>query len=257
MRPFYALLIVLFFACSAPTYAQNASRETDKIIIFAAASLTDVLSDIAHHYEMKTNKKWAISFAGSSALARQIQQGAPADIFISADEIWMNEVQKTNDIDPTSRINLLSNDLVLITSSSSPLTSFDVNEASLAQVDLSQRITTGEVNSVPIGHYAKQALSFFNQWEHFKPALIETDNVRASLNLVSRREVGLGIVYATDAALMKDVKIIATFPATSHDPIIYPIALTRHHSTDANDALRFLTSEDARAIFTSYGFKTP
>lgn len=257
MRAYFCLSALLFSLLTPVVQAQDASSKSQDVVIFAAASLTDALTDIATAYEKKTQQKWRLSFAGSSTLARQIQQGAPADIFISADVDWMNELEKSNVLEPSSRLDLLANELVLVRAVQTHSDKIALNASTLAQLDLLSRIATGEVRSVPVGRYASQALTYFQQWERFKPHLVETENVRAALTLVMRGEVGYGIVYATDAALVPQLSVLGTFPAASHEPIIYPMALTRTHSSLAQEAFAFLQSDVANHIFTHYGFTKP
>jgi molybdate transport system substrate-binding protein len=255
MRPLSLLSFALAFLLPYTTHAEESA--TQPVVIYAASSLTDALNDIAQTFERQTHVHLNISYASSSTLARQITQGATADLFISADQQWMDDVEHHDMIDATSRAILLRNDLVMVAAKSAGFTPQNIDAHNLAQLDVQHRIATGEVTSVPAGMYAKQALSYFGQWQHYQPKLVETENVRAALTLVLRGEVDLAIVYATDAAQFPYLDIIGTFPAASHDDIAYPIALTRQHQHDAEAVYHFLRSAEAQQIFARYGFQMP
>jgi molybdate transport system substrate-binding protein len=204
-----------------------------------------------------TGKAVTIVYATSPALARQIEGGAPADIFVSADLEWMDYLEARKLIRPDTRFDLISNSLVLIASSDSPL-AFDVT----ALHDLSGplgdgRLAIGEVTATPIGRYAKRALEQLGLWQGVADRLVQTENVRVALTLVARGEATLGIVYASDAKVEPKVKVVATFPASSHQPIVYPAALTadaRHQ--DAAALLQFLRSPAASSAFIELGFSS-
>ncbi len=226
----------------------------DDIKLYAAASLTDALTELSATYQ-KANPKITIkkSFAGSSTLAKQIENGAPADIFISADNDWADYLVKRGLLANESRKKLLSNDLVLI----APLASetqvlldpaFNLNTA------FTGRLCTGDTASVPVGKYAKQSLTHYAWWDKISPRIVGTEDVRTALAFVERAECSLGIVYKTDAQLSKKIKVIATFPAASHSPIEYPGALTKNASAEANAFWAFLQTDEANAVFTRYGF---
>jgi len=195
------------------------------------------------------------SYAGSLALARQLEQGAPADIFASADQESMNYAASKNSIRPDSRFDLLQNKLVVIASKNSKVQSLAFTPDAFKTALGSGRLSTGEVNTVPVGRYAKSALEKLGLWRDIEPRLAMSDNVRAAMSFVARDEAPLGIVYATDAAADANVKVIATFPADSHAPIIYPFALT---ATSKNPAaakfLDFLRSDAAKPSFEKQGF---
>ncbi|HXW19232.1 MAG TPA: molybdate ABC transporter substrate-binding protein [Roseiarcus sp.] len=226
------------------------------IVIFAAASMRTALDEIAAAFRAETGTEAKISYGGSLALARQITQGAPADIFVSADEESMDEAVKGGAIKPETRFNLLGNSLVVVANRNSPLDSVALTPSAIDAAIGSGKLATGEVNSVPVGKYAKQALTNLGLWEDVAPHLAMTDNVRAALAFVARNEAPLGIVYATDAAAEPTVKVVAVFPASSHKPIVYPVALTAaSDSPSAVGFLHFLSSPPARSIFTRQGFQ--
>jgi len=234
---------------SAPAVAQDKG-----IIVFAAASLKNALDEANAAWQRETGRKAAISYAGSNVLAKQIEAGAPADIFVSADLDWMDEVASKGLIDPASRTNLLGNALVLI----APKDEGDVG-ALKPGVDLAValkggRLAMGNVAAVPAGKYGKAALEKLGAWESLKDRIAQAENVRAALLFVSRGEAPLGIVYRTDAASDPGVRIVGTFPEGTHPPIVYPVALTRTAQPDAKAFLDFLRSSKARPVFERQGF---
>jgi molybdate transport system substrate-binding protein len=234
--------------------AEAAEQGTD-VVVFAAASLKNALDAANAQWQTDTGKKVVVSYAASSALAKQIEQGGPANVFISADLEWMDYLAKKDLIDPASRSNLFGNRLVLIApkGKASPLeikTGFD-----LAKVVGDGRLAVGQVESVPAGKYAKAALSNLGVWDSVAGKLAQTENVRAALALVAHGEAAAGIVYQTDAAADKAVEIIGTFPEDSHPPIIYPGALTKSGANEnAASLLNFLKSEKAKPFFEAQGF---
>jgi molybdate transport system substrate-binding protein len=197
----------------------------------------------------------AASYAASSALAKQIEQGAPADLFISADTEWMDYAAARNAIATPSRINLLGNSLVLIAAKDSRMGQVTIAPGfDLAKLAGDGRVATGDVNAVPVGKYAKAALQKLGAWSAAEAKFAFGENVRAALLLVSRGEAALGIVYATDAKVDPGVKVVGTFPADSHPAIVYPVALTAAAKPEAAGCLAFLRSSVAKAIFEKYGF---
>ena len=195
-----------------------------------------------------------ISYAASSALAKQLEQDAPAHIFISADLDWMDYVEKKALIDTNSRSNLLGNALVLIAPKDSAA-AIDLKQgADLGKLVGNGRLAMGNVNSVPAGKYAKAALEKLGMWPQVASKLAQAESVRAALLLVSRGEAPLGIVYQTDAASDPNVKIVATFPANSHPPIIYPIALTTKATDEAKSFFSYIKSPKAAPLFEAQGF---
>jgi molybdate transport system substrate-binding protein len=227
-----------------------------EIVVFAAASLKNALDEIAATWAKETgNPVPKISYAASSALAKQIEQGAPANLFISADLDWMDYLAGKNLIKPDSRFNLLGNKIVLIAPKDSKIDSVTLTGSDLAKALAGGRLSMAGVDAVPVGKYGKAALEKLGAWNDVKDHLAQAENVRAALLLVARGEAPLGIVYRTDAAAEPGVKIVATFPEDSHPPIIYPAALTKDSSNpDANGFLDFLRSTRARTSFEKQGF---
>ena len=230
--------------------------------VFAAASLTDAMKDISAAWQKQGHPAPTMSFTSSSTLARQIEQGAPANIFASADENWMDYLQKRNLIVNESRRNLLSNSLVLVVPASArpkgaaPVTiepGFDL--AGLLGRD--GRLATGDPAHVPVGIYAEQSLRKLGLWDAVSGRLAPSDSVRAALLLVERGEAPAGIVYSTDAAVSPGVAIAGIFPASSHDPIAYPFALVRGQDTpEARALLAFIEGPEGHRIFEARGFVT-
>lgn len=238
----------------ADAHAQK--TDTSTITIFAAASLRNALNDAAKAYEKSTGNKIVISYAGSSALAKQIEQGAPADIFISADLDWMDYVQKKNLIKTDTRFNLLGNRLVLIAPKDSTVSLKIAKDFPLAATLGANHIAMANVKSVPAGKYGHAALEKLGVWKDVEPKVAQADNVRAALALVAQGEAPLGIVYETDAAAEPKVKIVDAFPADTHPPIIYPIAIiAASKNADADTAfVNYLKTPEAHAFFTKQGF---
>jgi molybdate transport system substrate-binding protein len=238
--------------CLAPL----AARAEDKgPVIFAAASLKVALDGVNAAWKRATGKSAVISYAASSALAKQIEQGAPADMFISADEDWMDYLATRKLIKADTRFDLLGNSLVLIAPKDSTLTAKIAAGFPLAALLGDGRLAMADTQSVPAGKYGKTALETLGVWDGVKDKLAQAENVRAALALVSRGEVPLGIVYATDAKSDPKVKVIDIFPETSHPPIIYPAAIIAASTqADAGAFLTFLKSTTARSIFAAQGF---
>jgi molybdate transport system substrate-binding protein len=247
-------LLILATALTAPLgFAADAQREP--LVVFAAASLTDVLQQVGPLYTRQSNVPVKFSFAASSALARQIESGAEVDVFFSADNDWMNYLQDHKLIDAATRADLLGNRLALIAPSDSKVRlKLDRGARLLAALGPDGRLATGDPDSVPVGKYAKAALTNLDVWPAIEPRLVRADNVRVALMYVARGEAPLGIVYATDAAVEPRVRIVDVFPESSHAPISYPVAATSKASADTASFLTFLRSEAARAIFTRAGF---
>jgi molybdate transport system substrate-binding protein len=241
--------LVVWLTLALPAFAD------DKLVVFAAASLQTALDSAAAAYHAQGGGEVAISYGGSLALARQIVAGAPADLFASADEPSMDEAVKGGAIRAGTRIDLLSNRLVVVAPRASAINELPLNADALGRAIGEGRVATGEVNTVPIGKYAKASLTKLGLWDVVEPHLAMTDNVRAALAFVARAEAVIGIVYATDAAADSDVKIVATLPADSHPPITYPFAITQtSHNPAAETFLKFLESPAAGAIFKGQGF---
>lgn len=221
------------------------------ITVFAAASLKTALDQIATDWEKSHGDKVLISYAGSSNLARQIQAGAPADLFISASTDWMDAVEKSGDIDPATRADLLGNTLVLVGHGTPPKAEI----ADLPRLVGDGKLAMALVDSVPAGQYGKQALEKLGLWDKVQGHVAQADDVRAALKLVATGEAPLGIVYGSDAVAEKGVSVVATFPTDSHAPIIYPAAVTKSADTpEAAVFLKALKEQPARGIFEAQGF---
>ena len=240
---------ILFLGFAVPVQA------ADAVTVFAAASLTNAITDVGNLFAGKGAGTVTPSFAASSTLARQIENGAPANLFISADEDWMNYLAAKRLIVPESRVDLLGNKLVLIAPAESTL-DVDIKPGfPLAQLIGQERMATADPDHVPVGKYARAALEKLGVWKDVEGRLARADNVRAALALVERGECPLGIVYATDAAISKKVKVVGIFPADSHPPIIYPAALVVGRDTPVSRSfLDFLKTPEAKAVFEKYGF---
>lgn len=249
-----AALLVL--AVMAPAFAETPAPAAPQIVmIFAAASLKNALDDAVAAYKAKTGTGVTVSYAASLPLAKQIEAGAPADIFISADVASMDYLADQNLIRQETRSNLLGNRLVVVAPKSSALQSLPFTKEAFAKAIGAGRIATGDVASVPAGKYAKAALEKLDLWSLTEPHLAPSENVRAALVFVAREEAPLGIVYATDANAEPKVKIVATFPETSHPLIVYPVALTASAAGEAPaQLLAFLKGPEAAPAFIREGF---
>jgi len=246
-RQFIAILLA---ATASPALAAD-----PPIVVFAAASLKNVLDAAGTLFQLATGTEVKISYGGSLALARQIEQGAPADLFISADEDSMDEAAGKGAIRKETRADLLTNALVVVAPADSKLATLDLTADALNAALGNGKLSTGEVTTVPVGKYAKTALTKLGLWDIVAPHLAMSDNVRSALEFVARGEAALGIVYSTDAAAEPRVKVVATFPEDSHPRIIYPIALTANATNPV--ALKFVTflrSDAGRKLFESRGF---
>jgi molybdate transport system substrate-binding protein len=239
-------------AFAAPACAQD-------LTVFAAASLQNALEDVSRQYQAKSGRTVRFSFASSAVLARQIEQGAPAAIFASADEQWMDYLAKANLIVPESRRTLLGNRLVMVAPAGTT-TRVDLRPgfdfAALLGAD--GRWATGDPASVPVGRYAQEALTHLGVWNFAQTRLVRTENVRVALAYVERAEVPIGIVYETDAAISPKVRVAGVFPADSHKPVTYPFALiAKNDSAAAREFLEFLNSSGVRETWRRHGFSTP
>ena len=251
-----AWALIVLTGQSAP--ARSAANATP-IIVFAAASLKTALDRIAADWRAESGNKAAISYAGSAALAHQIEHDAPAEMFFSADLDWMDYVARKGLIKPDTRSNLLGNRLVLIAASDNPV-ALDARPDGRLGLDLATvlgrdgRLAIADVRSVPAGKYGRAALEHLGAWPSVAGRLAQTENVRAALLLVARRAAPLGLVYQTDAAADRSVRVVALLPAEAHPPIVYPVALTAKATATAANLLGFLRSGKARAHFTAEGF---
>lgn len=248
---------VVFSACergaSTPSKTTDARRQ---ITVFAAASTADVMRTIAETHEKRTGVQVVFSFDSSSTLAKQIKAGGPAEVFISADQKWMDDVDAAGSLAKGSRIDLLANRLVLVAPKDRPFEArlakdFDFDK-SLPDV---RRIAIGDPAHVPAGRYAKQALEWLGWWQALEHRLIPASDVRAALRLVELGEADAGIVYSTDSRVSGKVRLIAEFPQESHEPVRYPAALTVRHTPDAAAFLRSLRDVEATVVFETAGFQ--
>ena len=245
----------LMFAALIAFAVAPAARADDRVVVFAAASLKTALDAAAAKYSADGGAEVVDSYGGSLALARQLVAGAPADIFGSADEASMDEAAKGGAIQAETRVDLLSNTLVVIAPKASPAETLSFDRDAFANAIGDARVATGDVGTVPVGKYAKAALLKLGLWGSIEPRLAMTSDVRAALAFVARGEAGFGIVYATDAAVEPNVKVVATFPADSHPPILYPFAITAGSKhPGARKFFAYLQGPGARAIFAGQGF---
>lgn len=233
------------------------AAQAQELTVFAAASLTDAMRDVSALWVQAGHPAPRMSFGSSSTMARQIEQGAPANLFASADEKWMDYLAEKSLIVAETRKDLLGNDLVLVVPADHPRhvsigPGFDLS----GLLGPDGRLAVGDPAHVPVGIYAEQALKKLGLWDSVSARLARTDDVRSGLLLVERGEAPAGIVYATDAAVSKGVMVAGTFPDSSHDPISYPFALLKSGDTaDARALLAFLASPQARTVFMRRGFK--
>jgi molybdate transport system substrate-binding protein len=247
--------VALAFAVSLA--AQVAGALAADVVVFAASSLQDALNDVAARYKTATGKSVTISYGASSMLAQQIEQAAPADIFFSADLDWMNELDGKHLIQAGTRVSLLGNEIVLV----APKAATTPNVALAKGVDLATllrkdgKLAMANVDSVPAGKYGKASLDALGIWSSVSARVVQTDNVRAALAFVTRGEAPLGIVYTTDANAERGVKVIGTFPADSHPPIVYPVALlATSQNPDTKAFYDFLKSDAAKPGYVKQGF---
>ena len=246
---FLAGLVALALAGPLPAPAAEAPT------VFAAASLKNALDEIAGTYAKEGKPAPRISYAASNTLAKQIEQGAPADLFFSADLDWMDYLAKKDLIRPDTRVSLLANSIVLIAPKDSKAEVTMGPGLDLASALGTGRLAMGNVEAVPAGKYGKAALEKLGGWAGVKDRIAQAESVRAALLLVSRGEAPLGIVYATDAAADANVRIVATFPADSHPAIVYPVAITKDsRNPDAAALLTYLRGPAAKAAFEKQGF---
>src|SRR5215475_827281 len=252
-RSWLALLVAAGLAWTAAIH--SAAAQGKDVVVFAAASLKNALDDAAGQWQRESGKKAVISYAASNTLIKQIEQGAPADMFISADLDWMDYGQQKGLIRPDTRSNLLGNRLVLIAPKDANV-SADIRPGfDLAALLKGGRLAMANVDAVPAGKYGKASLEKLGVWDSVKDKIAQAENVRAALVLVARGEAPLGIVYQTDAASDPTVKIVGMFPENTHPPIIYPIALTKEATNpDAQAFLNYLKSAAARPAFERQGF---
>jgi molybdate transport system substrate-binding protein len=231
-----------------------ADADEPPITVFAAASLTNALQELGDGFTKQTSIPVRFSFAASSALARQIENGAPADVFFSADLEWMDYLQTRNLIQSGARHDVLSNRLVLIAPADSKIKLKIEPRFPLAKTLGTGRLATGDPDSVPVGRYAREALTTLGIWNDVADRLVRADSVRSALAFVDRGEASLGIVYETDALIDKRVRVVDVFPANSHLPIVYPIALTSAAKPNAAKFVAYIRGPAGDAAFKAYGF---
>jgi molybdate transport system substrate-binding protein len=247
---FFRVIAIVFLGTifQVPAYAESVN-------VFAAASLKTALDDIAKSWKAQSSKDVVATYGSSATLAKQIAEAAPADIFISADLAWMDDVAKKNLIKPDSRKNLVGNTLVLVAATGTDLKVELEKDSNLASSLGNEKLAVGDVKSVPAGKYAKAALESLGLWSSIEPNLVMQENVRSALALVARGEAKLGIVYGSDAVAESKVQVVANFPEASHKPIVYPAAvIAASTNSDAQAFLTFLFSEEAQLIFKANGF---
>ncbi len=251
-RAWSAAVLAMVLACAAgPARADAAAGPT----VFAAASLKNAMEDVGAAWAASGHAAPVLSFAASNVLEKQIEQGAPADLFFSADRDWMEAAQKAGAIRPETRVELLANAIVLVAPRDSAA-AIDVRPGfDLARALAGGRLAMGNVDAVPAGKYGKAALEALGAWDGVKDHVAQAESVRAALAFVARGEAPLGIVYATDAAAEPKVRVVGTFPPGSHPPIVYPVAVTREsRNADSVAFLAFLRGPLARAAFEKQGF---
>jgi molybdate transport system substrate-binding protein len=256
MRVLRISLAWLLVTCLAAGASAAPVQDARTVLVFGAASLTDVLTDLGNAYTDQTKIPVKSSFAASPVLAKQIEAGAPADVFFSADLDWMNYLDTRKRLRPGSRHDLVSNSLVLIAPGGSKVSVKLAPGADFGPaLGPDGKLATGDPDSVPVGKYAEAALKNLGAWDQVSGRIARAENVRAALAYVARGEAPLGIVYKTDAMAEKRVRIVAQFPDNTHPPITYPIALTLHAGPDAAKFEDFVRGQAAAAIFRKYGFE--
>lgn len=257
-RLLFLLLALAALMGGAAWLLHDRPSAQSRMVVLAAASLQESLEAAADLWASRGHTKPTLSFAASSALARQVEAGAPADLFISADEEWMDTLAAKGLIRDQTRASMLGNALVLIAPANSTVALTASRGFALSSALRGGRLAMADPEGVPAGRYAKQALESLGVWNEVAGQLAAGDNVRAALALVAKGEAPLGIVYATDAAAEPKVRVVATFPAESHTPITYPIALLKTSRNGEAESFRsFLLSPEGQAVFRRYGFSTP
>lgn len=249
----FPMVCATLLTLAGPVPARGA--EKPELLVFAAASLTNVLGDLAARWEKSSGVHIKLSFAASSALARQIEAGGGADVFISADQEWMDYLATLKLLRPDSRRNLAGNRLVLIAPADSPVALSIEPGFGLARALAGGRLAVADPDTVPAGRYARDALTSLGIWSSVSDRLARAENVRAALTYVARGESPLGIVYSTDAQIDPKVRVVATFPDNSHAPITYPAAATAQAGPQAAAFLEYLSSAPAALVWKKHGFQ--
>ncbi|MCB2048248.1 MAG: molybdate ABC transporter substrate-binding protein [Novosphingobium sp.] len=251
IRMAVAAVALLACACAGP-------KEGKGPLVLAAASLQDALTEAADDWSAQGHPKPVLSFASTSALARQVEAGAPADLFVSADEEWMDTLEKDARIKPQTRMTFLTNRLVLVAPAQSDASISIAPGFELARLLGAGKLAVADPAAVPAGRYARQALEKLGVWADVQSRIVPAENVRVALALVARGEAALGIVYASDAKSEPGVRVVDAFPESSHEPIRYPLAILAASENPDSEAFRtYLLSGEAAAIFRKYGFGTP
>jgi molybdate transport system substrate-binding protein len=251
-----ALAAMARAASAAPAVSPTTEPGKPTLLVFAAASLTHVLGELSPTWEKQSGGTVKLSFAASSVLARQIEAGGKADVFISADQEWMDYLQARDLLDKPSRRDLVGNRLVLIAPADSKVELTIARGFPLLEALGGGRLSTGDPDTVPVGRYARAALMSLGVWDEVDERLVRADNVRSAMMFVARGEAPLGIVYTTDALVDKKVRIVDTFPFDAHRPITYPAAGMRGTRKEAAGYLAFLAGEEAAPVWKRYGFLT-
>ena len=232
----------------------SGAARAETVTVFAAASLKAALDDVTQDFEQATAHTIDVSYAGSSTLARQIERGAPANVFISANVHWMDWIEAQDLLQSNTRNALLTNELVLVAPIDVGQASVPLNSDAVLDFLDETPLAMGFVDAVPAGIYGKAALSSLGLWEDLASHVAQTDNVRSALSLVARGEARLGVVYATDALAEPTVRVVARFPSSTHAPIVYPAAIVAPQTQGAQDFAAYLVSAEARARFAAHGF---
>jgi molybdate transport system substrate-binding protein len=246
------LLSIVLAALPASAFAEN-----DHVLVFAAASLKNAMDGVVDVYAQDHDTDVRVSYAGSSTLARQIEQGAPADLYVSANQSWMDRLEDGGDIQPASRFDLLRNALVLVAPRDSD-TALELNRDTDIRSALGDEgyLAMANTDAVPAGIYGRQALQTLGLWQSLQGHIAQAEDVRAALALVARGEAPLGVVYASDAVAEKNVRVVAKFANDSHDPIVYPAALLDGvDNPAAENLLAFMRTDEAAEIFARWGFE--
>jgi molybdate transport system substrate-binding protein len=252
--PFNRLAVIAGLAALMMALVAPASA-AEKVVVFAAASLKNALDAVNAAWQTDAGKTVTISYAASSALAKQIEEGAPADVFISADLDWMKYLSDKKLTKPDTELKLLGNRIVLIAPKESAVETTIAPNFPLAELLGDGRLAMGDVKAVPAGKYGKAALETLGVWTSVEAKVAQAENVRAALKFVALGETPLGIVYQTDAAAEPGVRIVDTFPEDTHAPIVYPVALTASsHNPDAAEFVKYLQSTKAKDLFETQGF---
>lgn len=244
--------VLLAFTLTQPARADDPPKP--ELLVFAAASLTNVLGELSTEWTKKSGVPVKLSFAASSAMARQIEGGAKADVFVSADQEWMDYLAQRDLVDKATRVDLVGNSLVLIAPADSKIELKIKPKFTLARALGDGKLATGDPDTVPVGKYAKAALTSLNVWDSVADRIARAENVRSALMFVSRGESPLGIVYATDAKIEPKVRIVDTFPEKTHTPITYPGAAVKGAQAQGADYVKFLSGADAATVWKKFGF---